>query len=79
MFGLRKWAISSDRMKMVVPETFDVITCLWNVLGHVREFENRVRAMRAMKKLLSPEGRCFIDVNHRYNARAYGCSQPWAD
>lgn len=54
------------------PATFDVITCLWNVLGHVRGFENRSRAMRAMTKFLSPEGKCFIDVNHRYNARAYG-------
>jgi len=54
------------------PETFDVITCLWNVLGHVRGFENRVRAMRAMKQLLSPGGKCFLDVNHRYNMRAYG-------
>jgi 2-polyprenyl-3-methyl-5-hydroxy-6-metoxy-1,4-benzoquinol methylase len=52
--------------------TFDVITCLWNVLGHVRGFEKRGRAMRAMNNLLSPEGKCFIDVNHRYNARAYG-------
>ena len=28
--------------------------------------------MRAMKQLLSSEGQCFIDVNHRYNAPVYG-------
>jgi len=51
---------------------FDVITCLWNVLGHVRGIENRVRAMRAMNDLLAPTGRCFVDVTHRYNLRSYG-------
>jgi 2-polyprenyl-3-methyl-5-hydroxy-6-metoxy-1,4-benzoquinol methylase len=51
---------------------FDVITCLWNVLGHIRSCENRVRSMRAMRDLLAPEGKCFIDVNHRYNLRSYG-------
>lgn len=51
---------------------FDVITCLWNVLGHVRGIENRVRAMRAMNDLLAPTGRCFLDVTHRYNLRSYG-------
>jgi SAM-dependent methyltransferase len=51
---------------------FDVITCLWNVLGHIRSFENRVRSLRAMRDLLAPEGKCFIDVNHRYNLRSYG-------
>ena len=53
-------------------ERFQVIICLWNVLGHIRDFENRVRAMRAMRELLAPEGKCFIDVNHRYNLRSYG-------
>jgi 2-polyprenyl-3-methyl-5-hydroxy-6-metoxy-1,4-benzoquinol methylase len=51
---------------------FDVITCLWNVLGHVRGFENRVRAMRAMNDLVAPTGRCILDVSHRYNLRSYG-------
>ena len=51
---------------------FDVIACLWNVLGHIHGFENRVRAMRAMHDLLTPEGKCFIDVNHRYNLGSYG-------
>lgn len=51
---------------------FDVITCLWNVLGHVRGIEDRVRALRAMNDLLAPTGRCFLDVTHRYNLRSYG-------
>jgi hypothetical protein len=28
--------------------------------------------MRQFARLLAPEGRIFIDVNHRYNARHYG-------
>ena len=54
------------------PGRFDVITCLWNVLGHVPGRESRGQTLKTMAKLLSPRGRLFIDVNHRYNARAYG-------
>jgi Methyltransferase domain len=51
---------------------FDVITCLWNVLGHIRRVEDRERAMRGMAECLTPWGKCFLDVNHRYNLRSYG-------
>jgi len=53
-------------------ETFDVIICLWNVLGHVRGESRRVQALSAVKNLLSEEGRFFLDVTHRYNLRSYG-------
>jgi SAM-dependent methyltransferase len=53
-------------------QRFDVITCLWNVLGHIRRVEDRERAMREMGDRLAPEGKCFLDVNHRYNLRSYG-------
>lgn len=48
---------------------FDMITCLWNVLGHITE---RTEALRQFARLLAPEGRVILDVNHRYNARQYG-------
>jgi 2-polyprenyl-3-methyl-5-hydroxy-6-metoxy-1,4-benzoquinol methylase len=51
---------------------FDVITCLWNVLGHVPTPAKRVTALRRMRALLAPGGSIFLDVNNRYNARAYG-------
>jgi SAM-dependent methyltransferase len=54
------------------PPGFDIITCLWNVLGHVRSQELRLRALARMRALLNPGGRLFLDVNNRYNARAYG-------
>jgi 2-polyprenyl-3-methyl-5-hydroxy-6-metoxy-1,4-benzoquinol methylase len=53
-------------------EQFDVITCLWNVLGHVPSAEKRLGALGAIASLLTPGGRFFLDVNHRHNARSYG-------
>ena len=52
--------------------TFDVITCLWNVLGHIMPAGKRLEAMRNMRSLLSPNGLLFVDVQYRYNARHYG-------
>jgi SAM-dependent methyltransferase len=52
--------------------SFDVITCLWNVLGHIFPSAARVEVMRQFGRLASASGRIFIDVNHRYNARHYG-------
>ena len=54
--------------------TFDVITCLWNVLGHIFPSASRVEVLRQFARLASQSGKVFIDVNHRYNARHYGAS-----
>jgi SAM-dependent methyltransferase len=51
---------------------FDVITCLWNVLGHIFPCEARLEVLRQFARLVSPQGRIFVDVHHRYNARHYG-------
>jgi len=53
-------------------ERFDIITCLWNVLGHVSTAEKRLQALAAIARLLAPNGKFFLDVNHRYNASSYG-------
>ncbi len=53
-------------------EKFDVITCLWNVLGHVPTAEKRRRTLTGIARLLAPQGRLFLDVTHRYNLRSYG-------
>jgi SAM-dependent methyltransferase len=55
-----------------VAGAFDVITCLWNVLGHVSPAAGRAEVLRQFARLLSPGGKVFIDVNHRYNFRHYG-------
>lgn len=51
---------------------FDVITCLWNVLGHVTTHELRGRALVNLRSLLADNGSLFMDVVHRYNAKSYG-------
>ena len=55
-----------------IAERFDVITCLWNVLGHIPTAEKRLLALSAIARLLTPNGRFFLDVNHRYNLGSYG-------
>lgn len=57
-----------------IAERFDVMTCLWNVLGHVPGFETRVRSFNAAAQILSPRGVLFVDVIHRYNMRSYGAT-----
>ena len=54
---------------------FDVVTCLWNVLGHVFPAAARVEVLRQFARLRTPGGRIFVDVNHRYNACHYGALQ----
>jgi SAM-dependent methyltransferase len=51
---------------------FEVITCLWNVLGHILPAAARVEALRQFARLVAQQGKIFIDLNHRYNARHYG-------
>jgi 2-polyprenyl-3-methyl-5-hydroxy-6-metoxy-1,4-benzoquinol methylase len=55
-----------------ISERFDVVLCLWNVLGHVPTPEKRLRTLRAIAHLLAPQGKLYLDVNHRYNLRSYG-------
>lgn len=64
------WACPAQEMPECDP--FDLVVCLWNVLGHVEPAENRLRALERMRALLAPRGRLFLDVNNRHNALAYG-------
>jgi len=59
------------RSQLDLDETFDLVTCLWNVLGHVSRAD-RTTALRNMRRVLTPTGRVFLDVNNRYNIAAYG-------
>jgi 2-polyprenyl-3-methyl-5-hydroxy-6-metoxy-1,4-benzoquinol methylase len=51
---------------------FDVILCLWNVLGHIFPAAARIEALHQFARLLPPHGKAFVDVSHRYNAHHYG-------
>lgn len=53
-------------------ERFDLITCLWNVLGHLPDRAARIAALAGMRGLLDRGGRIFCDVSNRHNVRAYG-------
>ena len=65
------WTMRAEELHSVQAE-FDVITCLWNVLGHIFPASSRIGVLRQFARLVSPQGRIFVDVNHRYNARHYG-------
>tara|TARA_R110001583_G_scaffold8965_21_gene42390 strand:+ start:295 stop:987 length:693 start_codon:yes stop_codon:yes gene_type:complete len=51
---------------------YDVITCLWNVLGHLENKQIRREALNQIYTSLTPEGLFFIDFNNRYNIYHYG-------
>jgi SAM-dependent methyltransferase len=51
--------------------SFDAITALWNVFGHISS-QARLPAMRNLAARLKPGGRIMLDVNNRHNASAYG-------
>lgn len=53
-------------------ERFEVILCLWNVLGHVPSGGGRIAALARLRQLLADDGVIFLDVNNRHNAAAYG-------
>jgi SAM-dependent methyltransferase len=65
------WTMPAEDLNLMAG-AFDVITCLWNVLGHIFPAAKRTRVLRQFARLLSPAGRVFVDVNHRYNAAQYG-------
>jgi 2-polyprenyl-3-methyl-5-hydroxy-6-metoxy-1,4-benzoquinol methylase len=48
---------------------FELITCLWNVIGHST---NPHTFLRSITDLLSDEGTLVFDVNNRLNIRQYG-------
>ena len=53
-------------------EKYDLITCLWNVLGHFPSKNHRLEFFFKIDKLLSNNGILFFDVNNRYNISHYG-------
>jgi SAM-dependent methyltransferase len=53
-------------------EKYDLITCLWNVLGHFDSFDSRLLFFKKVSNLLSEEGLLVFDVNNRYNINHYG-------
>lgn len=69
--GVEIWPHSASDIPEITVQ-FDVITCLWNVLGHLEGPQQRVSALWKFRDMLAPEGTVFFDVSHRYNAESYG-------
>jgi SAM-dependent methyltransferase len=65
------WELPAEALP-VAAGCFDVIFCLWNVLGHLENGAARAVALDRMKALLAERGVIFLDVNNRHNAAAYG-------
>lgn len=65
------WNVAAENLSEAT-ERFDVITCLWNVVGHIPHAQARSVGLRKMAGLLSRKGVLFVDVNNRYNAASYG-------
>ncbi len=55
----------------IIGDRYDLVTHLWNVLGHVPS-SNRKTAVVNMSKLVTHNGYIYIDVNNRYNISHYG-------
>lgn len=73
--GCEVWRIRAEDLDVHgISDRFDVITCLWNVLGHIPGFDARVCALSAAGQHLSPRGLLFVDVIHRYNINSYGAT-----
>lgn len=53
-------------------QKFDLILCLWNILGHISSFAERVQVLTMLKSFLSDDGLIAIDINNRHNIRHYG-------
>lgn len=62
----------SSKNKFPSHQKFDLITSLWNVFGHIPNYNKRLQALRNIKKLLKKDGVSVIDITNRYNLSYYG-------
>lgn len=69
--GIKVYELNGDEIDQIKEESFNVITALWNVFGHMKDSKNRLKVLKKMKKKLSKDGLIMLDVNNRYNL-AYG-------
>ena len=61
-----------SNVKFKSKDKFEIVTCLWNVIGHIPTIEERSIAMKNIRESLMQDGLAFIDVNNRYNISEYG-------
>ncbi len=51
---------------------YEIVLCLWNVLGHILSAKERNMALNNLKNLIATGGVLFLDINNRYNVSQYG-------
>jgi len=69
--GVRVWSCAAEHLPDG-PERFQVVTCLWHVLGAIDGAARRTSALGRMAAALAPGGRLLIDLPNRYNGAAAG-------
>lgn len=67
---VKKLNISLQKPKL--EGQYNMILCLWNVLGHISSIRQRLIALKNMKRALEENGKIYIDISNRYNFRYYG-------
>jgi SAM-dependent methyltransferase len=65
-------AIDTSIFDFKTTEKFDLITCLWNVVGHFPSKKYMELFFKKSSELLYDNGCLFFDVNNRYNISHYG-------
>lgn len=70
--GMADEYINQPTHKLTTSKKYDVITCLWNVFGHIETKSLRLKSLVKIYNLLSDKGVCIIDFNNRYNVNHYG-------
>ena len=66
------YAVDMSIFDFNTSEKFDLITCLWNVIGHFPSIEYMQLFFDKVSDLLSDDGVLIFDVNNRYNISHYG-------
>jgi SAM-dependent methyltransferase len=75
--GFPVHSLSGEDLDRLPEAGFDVVTALWNVLGHMPDSASRLEALVHIKAKLAPGGNVMLDVNNRHNRRSYGRLNVW--
>jgi len=70
--GFTIYPIPGEDLSTLQESSFDAITALWNVFGHMADSKARLKTLTAMAQKLKPGGKIMLDVNNRHNQLAYG-------
>jgi 2-polyprenyl-3-methyl-5-hydroxy-6-metoxy-1,4-benzoquinol methylase len=69
--GKKIFRFRAEEVNSLGKEKYQVVTLMWNVLGHVPT-AGRKEVVAKIYDLLAPNGIVILDVNNRYNMPSYG-------